>query len=435
MAHSRKIVGAAAGVTVAALALAACSGSGGGGGGASANGNVTLTILSPWSGTSPFVKPLKQMAAAFEKANPKVTVQITPVAVAQVAPTFESTTLAGDPADIVITNPIQDALAWVGQGATVQVSNYMKEWGLESALLPGAKTDPSWHPSSGFIGFPFQAFIWPTWYNKSALSAAGVTAAPTTEAQLMTLNSKLKAAGKSTFTVGGLDWSGENTFFQIIQTYVSNPDMLKASEDGDWGAYPGVLKGIQYFVSLRDAGLFSKASAGQTIDQMTGAFFGNQVAGATLVSDYFAAAPSSLLPNLLLSGIPVPPGAVQTKPAVMAGYNSYGFMISKKASESPSTMSAVEAFMKFAYQPAEVGTFVSEAAMPPALKATENASDTNPLLLQVTNPKWLASVDIVTPTSIPANVASNLTRALAQAWVPGTSAQTILQSMEAAYKQ
>jgi multiple sugar transport system substrate-binding protein len=435
MAHSRKIVGAAVGVTAAALVLAACSSSGSSGE-ASADGKVTLTILSPWSGTSPFVKPLQQAASAFEKANPKVTVQITPVAVAQVAPTFESTTLAGDPADIVITNPIQDALGWVQQGATVQVSNYMKEWGLESALLPGAKTDPSWHTSDGdFRGFPFQSFIWPTWYNKTTLSSVGVTAAPTTSAQLLALNSKLKATDKPVYTVGGLDWSGENTFFQIVQTYVSNPDMLTASEKGSWGAYPGVLKGIQYFVSLRDAGLFSKASAGQTVDQMTGAFFGNQVAGATLVSDYFAAAPTSLLPNLVLSGIPAPAGAVQTKPAVMAGYNSYGFMISKKASTSSSTMSAVEAFMKFIYQPAEVGTFVSEAAMPPALNATENAADTNPLLLQVTNPKWLASVDIVTPTEIPASVAANLTRALAQAWVPGTSAQSILTSMEAAYKQ
>jgi multiple sugar transport system substrate-binding protein len=483
MVHSRKILSqprrVALGIAIAALVLAGCSSSksaassstssaaapttssgassaaaapssasGGGasspaapassaGGGAAITSPVTLNILSPWSGTSPFAKPLSEVAAAFQAANPNVTVKINPVAVAQVAPVFESTTLAGDPADIIITNPIQDALKWVEQGATVPVSQYMTDWGLEGDLLPGAQADPSWKTDDGqFRGFPFQSFIWPTWYDKTALASVGVTTAPATADQQTALNTALKAKGsKPLYTVGGLDWSGENTFFQIVQTDVSDPDMLKASQTGNWGDYPGVLKGIQYFVSMRDAGMYSSASKGQTVDQMTADFYAQHAAGATLVSDFFAAAPASLQSNVILSGIPVPAGFVHTKPVVMAGYNSYGFMISKKASTNSAKLAAIEAFMKYIYQPAEVGKFVTEAAMPPALKATEDAATTNPMLLQVTSQAWLDSVDIVTPTEIPANVASNLTTVLAQAWVPGTSAQTILKSMEDAYKQ
>src|SRR5690242_245975 len=67
------------------MALSACSG---GGSGSSADGNVTLTYLTHWGPDQ--VKQLNDVAAAFHKDNPKITIKVQAVPFANLLSTLQT---------------------------------------------------------------------------------------------------------------------------------------------------------------------------------------------------------------------------------------------------------------------------------------------------------------------------------------------------------
>ncbi len=188
---------AAAAVLVAGLA-AACSSGGGSGG--SASGPVTLTIWHNY-GTEQNATALQNLAKAFHKLHPNVTVNV----VSQPATNYFAQLQA---AAISKTGP-DLAVMWTGL-FTLQYKSFLANLKGKVPAADLARIDPDalkW-TSSGFDAangpyvIPLENQFYIGFYNKSAFQKAGVSAVPTDWTQLFAACKKLRAAGYTPMTYG-----------------------------------------------------------------------------------------------------------------------------------------------------------------------------------------------------------------------------------------
>ena len=67
-------------------------------------------------------------------------------------------------------------------------------------------------------------------------------------------------------TTGGNDWTGQKLLAQIIQTFLTEDEAEHVFADRGLQREPGRAEGIDYFVELRDAGVFVDKAQGLTSD-------------------------------------------------------------------------------------------------------------------------------------------------------------------------
>jgi raffinose/stachyose/melibiose transport system substrate-binding protein len=188
-----------AGVAVAAmLAATACSSSSGGS--SSSSGPVTLTIWENY-GTEQNATALKNLAAAFHKQHPNVTVNV----VSQPADNYFALLQA---AAVSKTGP-DLAVMWTGL-FTLQYKDFLTNLAGKVPASALARIDPDalkwtsndFNPSNGPYVIPLENQFYIGFYNKAAFAKAGVTSVPTDWNQLFTACQKLKAAGYTPMTYG-----------------------------------------------------------------------------------------------------------------------------------------------------------------------------------------------------------------------------------------
>ena len=188
-----------AGVAVAAMLATACSSSGGTSS-SSTSGPVTLTIWHNY-GTEQNATALKNLAAAFHKLHPNVTVNV----VSQPADNYFALLQA---AAVSKTGP-DLAVMWTGL-FTLQYKDFLTNLQGKVPASALARIDPDalkwtsndFNASNGPYVIPLENQFYIGFYNKAAFAKAGVSAVPTDWNQLFAACKKLRAAGYMPLTYG-----------------------------------------------------------------------------------------------------------------------------------------------------------------------------------------------------------------------------------------
>jgi len=177
----------------------ACSSSGGTSS-SSTSGPVTLTIWHNY-GTEQNATALKNLAAAFHKLHPNVTVNV----VSQPADNYFALLQA---AAVSKTGP-DLAVMWTGL-FTLQYKDFLTNLQGKVPASALARIDPDalkwtsndFNPSNGPYVIPLENQFYIGFYNKAAFAKAGVGSVPTDWNQLFAACKKLKAAGYLPLTYG-----------------------------------------------------------------------------------------------------------------------------------------------------------------------------------------------------------------------------------------
>src|SRR3954471_12467068 len=178
----RRFLGAAGVAAAAGIApgLAACGGgdsggsTSGGGGGGGGGGKVTLTWWDYFNETNE--QAVKDRIAAYQKANPNVTIKRTAVPFAQLKQKLLQGATAGELPDIVvIDNP--DHSSFAALGVLADVTEQVKQWGQADKYFEGPMKSTIYQGRN--YGLPDNSNCLALWANTDLLDKAGV-AVPST---------------------------------------------------------------------------------------------------------------------------------------------------------------------------------------------------------------------------------------------------------------
>jgi len=187
-----------AGVAVAAMLATACSS--GGTSSSSASGPVTLTVWENY-GTEQNATALKNLAAAFHKLHPNITLNV----VSQPADNYFALLQA---AAVSKTGP-DLAVMWTGL-FTLQYKDFLTNLQGKVPASALARIDPDalkwtsndFNAANGPYVIPLENQFYIGFYNKAAFAKAGVSSVPTDWNQLFAACKKLRAAGYTPLTYG-----------------------------------------------------------------------------------------------------------------------------------------------------------------------------------------------------------------------------------------
>lgn len=206
----RRTVAIAAAAALA-LPVAACSSSSGSGSSNNASGPVTITV-----GCEP---PTTQKAqrqfflddiAAFEKANPGITVKGDDANPCEVPAKFTAQLAAGTE-DNVFYTAFTDPANVIAAGQAADIQSYVSQITNESSILPGLlNVYRQGGTSSGDLyGIPVNNYSEGLVYNTTLFQRAGITSPPATWAEVETDAKKISALGPG--YIGYVDLSAQNT--------------------------------------------------------------------------------------------------------------------------------------------------------------------------------------------------------------------------------
>jgi ABC-type glycerol-3-phosphate transport system substrate-binding protein len=226
---------AAAGA-VAALLAAGCGSSGGGGGGTS-SGPVTITIAENY-GTEQNATALRNLAAAFHKLHPNITVKIQPQNGDNYFAILQKDAIARSGPDL--------AVMWTGL-FTLQYKSFLTNLKGEVPAADLARVNPnalkwtsdSFNPANGPYVIPLEDQFYIGFYNKADFAKAGVTSVPTDWSQLFAACAKLKKAGYTPLVYGN---GGQPISATFYPWYDMSYMMIGAYPVGQWqGLYSGQI--------------------------------------------------------------------------------------------------------------------------------------------------------------------------------------------------
>ncbi|MFE7993284.1 ABC transporter substrate-binding protein [Streptomyces shenzhenensis] len=419
----RGLLAAGSGLAAAALpALSGCSSL------AAADSDPDTLVVHTQLGTTAPGSPTYLAALdRFRKENPGLKVKnlINGDDLGQV---YETSRLARKEADVVMVNLYDKTLAWTDVDATVDVGPYLDRWGLRDRVLPTALQ--AWTDARGRVrAFPYFATNWPVAYNRALLDRAGVDAVPTTGDQLIAAARKLRAKGIAPVTVGGNDWTGQKLLAQIIQTYLTADEARHAYSTGDFGGR-GVRDGIDYFVALRDAGVFADKAQGLTSDSMTTQFNTQAAAIQSAMSSALAKVPEEVARHTEVGGWPLGPGAAHERPTIIRAFTLIGFWISPNGVRK---IEHVEKFLRFMYRPDTVSRFIKESGRDMALR-TDTVSTDFPLVAAAQRLGGDVSQVLLPDVYVPPAATQPLITATSTSFTRGTGAAKVRALLEAAYR-
>ena len=377
--------------------------------------------------------PLKAAFAGFMTANPNITIKEEVFGDKDIPTKVVTMFTAGSEPDLVFQNLHMAAVDWLDDGVTVDMTPLAKQWGIYDTLKPEAVAE--WSDAKGRLrGIPLEGYTWPIWYNMDILKKAGVTAIPKTTDDLIAAAAKIRAAGYQPFTTGGSEWTGEYVFFGFLAGALTDAEIRDLYANGGFSKNAHAVAGVETFVKMRDAGVFSDGAEGLTVAASNEEFYSQKAAIQHGGQWFFAECPEATRANVVLGGFPLPPGSPRSKPNVYTSFEGKAVWITRNGAKK---MDAVEKFMKFFFTPKVMATFVEQAAMGSPLKDTPvDTSKLNPLFVQANSSEYQSSTEValIHKIHVPLAVDANLRRVAREALVPGTSAATILANMDACYK-
>ncbi|MBQ0854942.1 carbohydrate ABC transporter substrate-binding protein [Streptomyces sp. BH-SS-21] len=388
----------------------------------------TLVVHSQLGTTAPGSPTYLDSLDRFRKENPGLKVKNL-VNGDDLAQVYETSRLARKEPDVVMVNLYDKTLAWTDVGATVDVKDYLDDWGLRERVLPVALD--AWTDGEGRLrAFPYFATNWPVAYNRSLLDKAGVDEIPVTGDQLIAAARKLRAKGIAPVTTGGNDWTGQKLLAQIIQTFLSEDEARHVYSTGDFSGSRGAMEGIEYFVALRDAGVFVDKAQGLTSDLMTTQYNTQSAAIQSAMSSALAKVPESVARHTDVGGWPLAEGAAHKLPTILRTYTLIGFWISPNGTKK---IDAVEKFLRFMYRPDTVSRFIKESGRDMALRSGTVSTDF-PLVAAAQRLGDDVSQVLLPDVYVPPAATQPLITATSTSFTRGTGAAKVRAALEAAYR-
>ena len=219
MRSPRKYAALALGLT-AALALGACGGSSGSGGN-QASGPVTLTW---WhnGNTQPLRGVWQQVANSYHSAHSKVSFKIVPIQSEQFKTKMPLALKSNNPPDIF--------QQWGGgqEGTQLQSGKLANLTPLVSSWIGQlGSAAKGWQVNGQQYGLPYDLHVVGFWYRKDLFAQAGITAPPTTLAQLESDDAKLKAHHIVPIAVGSRDQWPDAFWWEYFALRECSPTTLE----------------------------------------------------------------------------------------------------------------------------------------------------------------------------------------------------------------
>jgi multiple sugar transport system substrate-binding protein len=390
---------------------------------------VTLTIWHNWGPDDTKGPAIQSVFQDFMAANPDITIKDSVYVDADIPLKVETASTSNQEPDLVFSVLFDGVLNWTDSGVSLPVNDYIKQWGLDGKFLDAALSN--FTQADGKIrAFPLEGFTWPIWYNMKLFNQAGLDI-PTTTDQLIADAKVFRAKGLGGPVIAsGIDGMGGALFNLIVQSMMTDQDVLKAFGQGDW-TNPGAVAGVKLFVQLRDAGVFVDGVEG--VDYASGdtRFFEGTVPMAHFGSwSYTDPAVATLAPDIKLAGFPLASGSPWKHPVYFSGFTAKGIFITPNGGAK---IDAVKRFIQFLYQPDIIARFVKVGMAPPLKTVTIDKSTLPPLVAQALDLPSIGDTPTILDTITPAAVGTDMGRITQEAFASGTTAEKILADLTAAY--
>lgn len=320
----KKVLAGSAAIALGTMAFTGCAA---GDSGDSGDGSVTLTF---WhnSTTGDGKKYWEDTAAAFEAANPGVTIEIQSVQNEEMDGKLQTALNAGDApdlfmargggklADVVKAGQVMDLTAGITEGTKTALGSVLsafeidgKVYGIPTAVLP-----------SGIF------------YSENLFTAAGVTETPATIDDLEAVNEQLRANGVDPIAVGAKDaWPAAHWYYNFALRACSKDVMEEAAatrsfDDACWLA---AGENLQSFLETEPFNNGFLTTAAQQGAGSSAGLIANGQAAMELMGAWNPGVIASLtpdeqpLPDLKWFPFPEVPGGDGTPGAMMGGVDGY----------------------------------------------------------------------------------------------------------------
>ncbi len=225
---ANKILTGAALLVAGTLGLSACSG---GSGDTNADGKVEMTLWQN-STTGPGQQFWKDAIAAFEKANPNVTITMQSVQNEDMDGKLQTALNAGDAPDIFLQRGGGKLAAMVQAGQlmdlTDKIGDTAKSEISEGSFKAETYQDKIWAMPLAVLPSGF-------WYSSDLFTKAGITTAPTTISDLESAVDKLKTAGVAPIALGAKDaWPAAHWYYNFALRECSPQTIEKTGDSKDF---------------------------------------------------------------------------------------------------------------------------------------------------------------------------------------------------------
>ncbi|MFC7762350.1 extracellular solute-binding protein [Catellatospora bangladeshensis] len=276
---SRRTLLGLAGAGAGAYLLSAC------GSDENADPNAPQTI-NWWhiQNTEPMLPVWAAIAKEYESAHTNVKVVIQPLENEAFKAKLTTATQAGSPPDLFQSWGGGVLKQQVDAGLVKDITADVQPW--IGSLLPAA-VQP-FTVDGKIYGVPFDVGMVGFWYNKDLFAKAGITAPPTTWAELLTTVSKIKAAGIVPIALAGKEkWPGHFYWAYLAMRVGGLGALQKAAEDGNFDT-PDFIAAGQRLKELVDLQPFQKGFLGADYSSPDGqaATMGNGGAAMELMGQW-----------------------------------------------------------------------------------------------------------------------------------------------------
>ncbi|MBB2975313.1 ABC-type glycerol-3-phosphate transport system substrate-binding protein [Microbacterium endophyticum] len=219
----RHILTGSAALVIGALALSGCSGDSGGG---DSGGDVTLTVWQN-STTGDGVAYWEDAAAAFEEANPGVTVEIQSIQNEDMDGKLQTALNSGDAPDVFMARGGGKLADVVKAGQVMDLTDKISS-DAESAMSSSLS---AFTYDGKLYGMPLSVLPEGLFYSQDLFDEAGVTDTPGTIDELVDVNDELKSAGIDPIAVGAKDaWPAAHWYYNFALRECSQDVMNEAAD-------------------------------------------------------------------------------------------------------------------------------------------------------------------------------------------------------------
>lgn len=225
---ARKTLAVTAAAIVAAMTLAACGGGDSGSGGGDGDGDVTMTF---WhnSTTGDGKAYWEDTVAAFEEANPGVTINIQSIQNEDMDGKLQTALNSGDAPDIFMARGGGKLADVVEAGQAMDLSDALTQ---ETRDALGEASLAAFTVDGGVYGVPTAVLPGGIYYSKDLFAQAGITETPTTVDELSAAVDQLKAAGIQPIALGAKDaWPAAHWYYFFALRECSQDTMAQAAKD------------------------------------------------------------------------------------------------------------------------------------------------------------------------------------------------------------
>jgi multiple sugar transport system substrate-binding protein/raffinose/stachyose/melibiose transport system substrate-binding protein len=223
---ARKTLAACAAVLMGTLGLAACGS--GDDSGANADGKVEMTF---WhnSTTGDGKAFWEDTVAAFEEANPGVTINIQSIQNEDMDGKLQTALNSGDAPDIFMARGGGKLADVVEAGQAMDLTDALTQ---ETRDALGEASLAAFSVDGSVYGVPTAVLPGGIYYSKDLFAQAGITETPTTVDELSAAVDKLKAAGIQPIALGAKDaWPAAHWYYFFALRECSQDTMTQAAKD------------------------------------------------------------------------------------------------------------------------------------------------------------------------------------------------------------